>query len=120
MSREYDTDKYLYNSGVTVMAAVLLFAVASTGYLLMTGDGMTYQIFAMTLVSLFALICFVASLARGSQSCKPARASSVPPSAPEQQPLRLVPPVQEATYVDQLHDIRLPFDEAVGLDVIHV
>ena len=88
MSREYDTDGYLYKIGMRVMAAVLLLLVAATGYFLMKDDGQSSDLsaLALALLAAFTLGCMVmAKTAHGSQQ-QPARTttdrvtSSTPPS----------------------------------------
>ena len=107
----YEAGKYRYIVGMTVVAAVLLSLVAATGYLLMLGDD-RYKLsfaFAVALGVAFASL----KTAHGSQRRAFARAaSSVIPSPAPAASLALVDPVQEATFVDGLRQIKVPLGEA--------
>lgn len=100
----YEAGKFLFNFGMTVVAAVLLSLVVATGYYLMTGSGLYKVTFALAVVHGLAFAALKA--ARGSQRRVLARASSVVPS-PAPPPAR---PVHEASFVHKGE--RVPLGEA--------
>ena len=117
MSREYEADKYLKIFGTTVMAAVLLLLVAATGYFLFEDNGWSSDKMVLTCGALALLvIAFLIAMltAHGSQQ-QPAR--TIAAEVPLPAPLSVIPlqPVHEATYIDGLHDVRLPLGEAFDL-----